>query len=60
MAQYNTHEALELLLENSFQELDSGDEDDINEDPSFPLPIHQESGQSEESESESEYDGKKQ
>ena len=31
-------EALDLIIESSFEELDSGGEEDINEDPAFPLP----------------------
>ena len=38
MAGYNTTEALYLIMENSFEELDSGGEEDIDEDPAFPLP----------------------
>ena len=43
MAAYNAEQALDLLLESSFHELDSGDEEDIHEDPTFPLPTDQES-----------------
>ena len=38
MAGYNAAEALDLIMENSFEELDSGGEEDIAEDPAFPLP----------------------
>ena len=38
MAGYNAAEALDLIRENSFEELDSGGEEDIDEDPAFPLP----------------------
>ena len=37
MAGYNATEALDLIMENNFEELDSGEED-IDEDPAFPLP----------------------
>lgn len=43
MAAYNAEQALDQLLESSFHELDSGDEEDIHEDPTFPLPTDQES-----------------
>ena len=47
MASYRAAEALELLLDSSFDELDSGGEEDIEEDPAFPLPTQSdESGDS--------------
>ena len=41
---YSTEQALELLMDSSFENLDSGGEGDIEEDPAFPLPHSQESG----------------
>ena len=38
MAGYNAAEALDLITENSFEGLDSGGEEDIDEDPAFPVP----------------------
>ena len=38
MAGYNAAEALDLIMESSFEELYSGGEEDIDEDPAFPLP----------------------
>ena len=48
MAGYNAAEALDLLLDSSFEELDSGGEEEIEEDPAFPLPsqVSEESGES--------------
>ena len=40
---YSTEQALELLMDSSFENLDSGGEGDIEEDPTFPLPHSQES-----------------
>jgi hypothetical protein len=39
MAGYNATEALDLIMESSFEELDSGGEEDIDEDPAFPLQV---------------------
>ena len=35
---YMVDETIGLVLEDRLNELDSGDEDDIQEDPEFPLP----------------------
>ena len=43
----NADQALELVLDGTTDELDSGDETDIDEDASFPLPVDEESEQSE-------------
>ena len=43
---YSTEQALELLMDSSFENLDSGGEGDIEEDPTFPLPHSQESDDS--------------
>ena len=40
---YSTDQALEMLMDSSFEDLDSGGEGDIEEDPTFPLPHSQES-----------------
>ena len=34
---YSTEQALELLMDSSFENLDSGGEGDIEEDPCFPF-----------------------
>ena len=47
MAAYSTEQAIDLLMNSSFEELDSGGEEDIEEDPAFPLPHSQESDESE-------------
>ena len=47
----NANQALELVLDGTTTELDSGDGTDIDGDASFPLPVDEESEQSE-------YDGK--
>ena len=39
----NADQALELVLDGTTDELDSGDETDMNEDASFPLPVDEES-----------------
>ena len=46
MAAYSTEQAIDLLMNSSFEELDSGGEGDIEEDPAFPLPHSQESVES--------------
>ena len=43
----NTDQALELLLDGTVDDLDSGDDLEIDEDIDFPLPVDQESDQSE-------------
>ena len=43
----NADQALELVLDGTTDELDSGEETDIDEDASFPLPVDEESEQSE-------------
>ena len=43
----NADQALELLLDGTADELDSGDELEIYEDIAFPLPDDEESDQSE-------------
>ena len=43
----NANQALELVLDGTTTELDSGDETDIDGDASFPLPVDEESEQSE-------------
>ncbi len=43
MASYSAAEALDLIL-GSTEDLDSGDDSDIQEDPLFPLPRHDDSG----------------
>ena len=43
----NTDQALELLLDDTVGNLDSGDELEIDEDVDFSLPVDQESDQSE-------------
>ena len=47
MGAMNADQALELVLDGTTDELDSGDETDIDEDTSFPLPVDEESEQSE-------------
>ena len=47
MAAYSTKQAIHLLMDSNFEELDSGGEGDIEEDPAFPLPHSQESEESE-------------
>lgn len=37
-AKFTVDEMLEMLLGEGLQEIDSGDESDIEEDPEFPLP----------------------
>ena len=43
MAAYSTEQAIDMLINSSFEELDSGGEGDIEEDPAFPLPHSEES-----------------
>ena len=43
----NADQALELVLDGTRDELDSGDETDIDEDASFSLPVDEESEQTE-------------
>ena len=38
MAALNAEQVLHLLMASSIEELDSGEETDIKEDPAFPLP----------------------
>ena len=38
MAARNAEQVLHLLMASSIEELDSGEETDIKEDPAFPLP----------------------
>ncbi len=49
MARFTVDEALGMVLED---ELDSGDEDEIPEDPEFPLPHGSDESSTEESGSE--------
>ena len=51
MASYTATEALDLILDSS-EDLQSGDESDIQEDPLFPLPRVDESGDDSEAEGE--------
>ena len=38
LARFTVDETLEMLLGEGLQEIDSGDESDIEEDPEFPFP----------------------
>ena len=38
MAELNAEQVLHLLMESSIEEFDSGEETDIKEDPTLPLP----------------------
>ena len=38
MAALNAEQVLHLLMESSIEELDSGGETNLKEDPAFPLP----------------------
>ena len=43
----NAQQALELVFEDGGDELDSGDDEEIQEDACFPLPLDRESDESE-------------
>ena len=53
MAALNAEQDLHLLMASSIEELDSGEETDIKEDPAFPLPQSDYSNESDSSDEDS-------
>ena len=53
MAALNAEQVLQLLMESSIEELDSGEETDIKEYPAFPLPHPDYSNESDSSDEDS-------